>query len=107
MPITSAGILMYRLHEGGPQVLLAHPGGPFWRRWPPSRAMAARASVTVVAGGNVAPAGVALIETLNSGTYRKFAIAIRRSRRNLRHETAVAARAGEDQRATPAALRRR
>jgi predicted NUDIX family NTP pyrophosphohydrolase len=32
MPITSAGILMYRLHGGGPQVLLAHPGGPFWRR---------------------------------------------------------------------------
>ncbi|MGN2253640.1 NUDIX domain-containing protein [Frateuria sp. GZRe12] len=32
MPITSAGILMYRLHEDGPQVLLAHPGGPFWRR---------------------------------------------------------------------------
>lgn len=32
MPITSAGILLYRLHEGVPQVLLAHPGGPFWRR---------------------------------------------------------------------------
>ena len=32
MPITSAGILMYRLREGMPQVLLAHPGGPFWRR---------------------------------------------------------------------------
>jgi predicted NUDIX family NTP pyrophosphohydrolase len=31
MPVTSAGILMYRLHEGL-QVLLAHPGGPFWRR---------------------------------------------------------------------------
>lgn len=32
MPITSAGILLYRLYEGVPQVLLAHPGGPFWRR---------------------------------------------------------------------------
>ncbi|UGB36987.1 NUDIX domain-containing protein [Frateuria soli] len=32
MPITSAGILMYRLHDGTPQVLLTHPGGPFWRR---------------------------------------------------------------------------
>ncbi|HEV2623374.1 MAG TPA: NUDIX domain-containing protein [Frateuria sp.] len=32
MPITSAGILMYRQHDGGVQVLLAHPGGPFWRR---------------------------------------------------------------------------
>lgn len=32
MPITSAGILLYHLHEGVPQVLLAHPGGPFWRR---------------------------------------------------------------------------
>lgn len=32
MPTTSAGILLYRLHEGVAQVLLAHPGGPFWRR---------------------------------------------------------------------------
>jgi len=32
MPITSAGILMYRLHAAGLQLLLAHPGGPFWRR---------------------------------------------------------------------------
>lgn len=32
MPIISAGILMYRLQHDGPQVLLAHPGGPFWRR---------------------------------------------------------------------------
>ncbi|MGN2244239.1 NUDIX domain-containing protein [Frateuria sp. GZRR33] len=32
MPLTSAGILMYRLDQGVPQVLLAHPGGPFWRR---------------------------------------------------------------------------
>jgi predicted NUDIX family NTP pyrophosphohydrolase len=32
MPITSAGILMYRLREGALQVLLAHPGGPFWSR---------------------------------------------------------------------------
>jgi len=32
MPMTSAGILMYRVHEGVAQVLLAHPGGPFWRR---------------------------------------------------------------------------
>lgn len=31
MPTTSAGILLYRLREGSPQVLLAHPGGPFWR----------------------------------------------------------------------------
>jgi predicted NUDIX family NTP pyrophosphohydrolase len=26
----SAGILLYRLPEGGPEVLLVHPGGPFW-----------------------------------------------------------------------------
>ena len=26
----SAGILLYRVHSGTPQVLLAHPGGPFW-----------------------------------------------------------------------------
>lgn len=36
MPSTSAGVLLYRLRpapDGGPvvQVLLAHPGGPFWR----------------------------------------------------------------------------
>lgn len=28
----SAGILMYRLVDGELQVLLAHPGGPFWQR---------------------------------------------------------------------------
>lgn len=28
----SAGILLYRRQAGGWQVLLAHPGGPFWRR---------------------------------------------------------------------------
>jgi predicted NUDIX family NTP pyrophosphohydrolase len=26
----SAGILLYRLRDGRPQVLLVHPGGPFW-----------------------------------------------------------------------------
>lgn len=31
MPKTSAGLLMYRLRPGGPEVLLVHPGGPFWR----------------------------------------------------------------------------
>lgn len=30
---TSAGLLMFRRRgAGGPEVLLAHPGGPFWRR---------------------------------------------------------------------------
>jgi predicted NUDIX family NTP pyrophosphohydrolase len=28
----SAGILLYRLKEGAPEVLLVHPGGPFWAR---------------------------------------------------------------------------
>ena len=27
---TSAGILLYRRRPHGPEVLLAHPGGPFW-----------------------------------------------------------------------------
>lgn len=31
MPKTSAGLLMYRFHEGNLQVLLAHPGGPFFK----------------------------------------------------------------------------
>lgn len=31
MPRTSAGILMYRRDGDGLRVLLAHPGGPFWR----------------------------------------------------------------------------
>ena len=30
MPRQSAGLLMYRFHEGRLQVLLAHPGGPFF-----------------------------------------------------------------------------
>jgi len=28
----SAGILMYRFREGVLQVLLAHPGGPYWEK---------------------------------------------------------------------------
>ncbi len=28
----SAGILLYRFVVGGPEVLLVHPGGPFWSR---------------------------------------------------------------------------
>ena len=31
MPRESAGILLYRHDKDGLQVLLAHPGGPFWR----------------------------------------------------------------------------
>lgn len=31
MPITSAGLLVYRRRPAGPEVLLAHPGGPWWR----------------------------------------------------------------------------
>ncbi|MCR2763017.1 NUDIX domain-containing protein [Microbacterium sp. zg.B48] len=30
MAVTSAGILLYRLVEGTPQVLIAHMGGPYW-----------------------------------------------------------------------------
>jgi len=30
MPRTSAGLLMYRIKDGAIQVLLAHPGGPFF-----------------------------------------------------------------------------
>jgi predicted NUDIX family NTP pyrophosphohydrolase len=29
---TSAGLLMFRRGPGEPEVLLAHPGGPFWAR---------------------------------------------------------------------------
>ncbi|HEX5763418.1 MAG TPA: NUDIX domain-containing protein [Solirubrobacterales bacterium] len=29
---TSAGILLYRLAGGEPEVLLVHPGGPFWAK---------------------------------------------------------------------------
>lgn len=32
MPKTSAGILLFRRPAGALQVLLAHPGGPFWTR---------------------------------------------------------------------------
>src|SRR5579872_7027106 len=29
---TSAGLLVFRRRSAGPQFLLVHPGGPFWRR---------------------------------------------------------------------------
>ncbi len=32
MPERSAGILMFRRSPGGIEVLLVHPGGPFWAR---------------------------------------------------------------------------
>jgi predicted NUDIX family NTP pyrophosphohydrolase len=32
MPATSAGLLLYRVRDGEPEVLLVHPGGPFWAR---------------------------------------------------------------------------
>src|SRR3954454_21547 len=31
MPATSAGLLMYRRTSDGLEVLLVHPGGPFWK----------------------------------------------------------------------------
>jgi predicted NUDIX family NTP pyrophosphohydrolase len=31
LPLTSAGILLYRRRQGAIEVLLTHPGGPFWR----------------------------------------------------------------------------
>ena len=30
MPRLSAGLLMYRIKDGATEVLLAHPGGPFY-----------------------------------------------------------------------------
>jgi predicted NUDIX family NTP pyrophosphohydrolase len=32
MPKISAGILLYRFVSGNPEVLLFHPGGPFWAK---------------------------------------------------------------------------
>ncbi|HKV48624.1 MAG TPA: NUDIX domain-containing protein [Candidatus Acidoferrales bacterium] len=32
MPKTSAGLILYRLQSGKLEVLLAHPGGPFWSK---------------------------------------------------------------------------
>ncbi|MGD1172869.1 NUDIX domain-containing protein [Mycobacterium seoulense] len=32
MPKLSAGVLLYRTREGVVEVLIAHPGGPFWAR---------------------------------------------------------------------------
>ncbi|MEA2904269.1 MAG: hypothetical protein QOI12_1656 [Alphaproteobacteria bacterium] len=32
MPKRSAGVLMYRRGAAGPELLLVHPGGPFWAK---------------------------------------------------------------------------
>lgn len=32
VPILSAGILLHRIRDGDTEVLLGHPGGPFWAR---------------------------------------------------------------------------
>ena len=32
MTVESAGLLLYRVRGGAPEVLLVHPGGPFWKK---------------------------------------------------------------------------
>ncbi len=32
MPVTSAGLLLYRRRDSGVEVFLVHPGGPYWAR---------------------------------------------------------------------------
>jgi predicted NUDIX family NTP pyrophosphohydrolase len=32
MPITSAGILLYRARGAKPEIFLVHPGGPYWTK---------------------------------------------------------------------------
>jgi predicted NUDIX family NTP pyrophosphohydrolase len=32
MPQRSAGLILFRRPPGGPEILLAHPGGPYWAR---------------------------------------------------------------------------
>ena len=32
MPPQSAGLLVHRVYQGKPEVLLVHPGGPFWQK---------------------------------------------------------------------------
>jgi predicted NUDIX family NTP pyrophosphohydrolase len=32
MPMLSAALLLYRVTDGGVEVLIGHPGGPFWAR---------------------------------------------------------------------------
>src|ERR1700693_2648062 len=32
MPKISAGLLLYRVRQGAPEVFLVHPGGPFWAK---------------------------------------------------------------------------
>jgi predicted NUDIX family NTP pyrophosphohydrolase len=32
MPVRSAGLVLYRRRDEGPEVLLVHPGGPYWAR---------------------------------------------------------------------------
>jgi predicted NUDIX family NTP pyrophosphohydrolase len=32
LPKRSAGIVLYRRTDGGPELLLVHPGGPFWAK---------------------------------------------------------------------------
>ena len=62
----SAGILLFRRRRGGLEVLLAHPGGPFWR--------GRDAGAWTIPKGLVAP-GEALLDA---------------ARRELREETGLA-----------------
>jgi predicted NUDIX family NTP pyrophosphohydrolase len=51
---TSAGLLVYRLREGGPEFLLVHPGGPYWAKkdaatWSIPKGLVGEGEATLVA----------------------------------------------------------
>jgi predicted NUDIX family NTP pyrophosphohydrolase len=74
MPQRSAGILLYRRGDAGPEVLLVHPGGPFWAKkddgaWSIPKGLidkgedpllAARREFTEETGGTVSGTAIAL-----------------------------------------------
>jgi predicted NUDIX family NTP pyrophosphohydrolase len=74
MPQRSAGILLYRRGDAGPEVLLVHPGGPFWAKkddgaWSIPKGLidkgedpllAARREFTEETGGTASGAAIAL-----------------------------------------------
>ena len=56
MPRSSAGLLLYRRRDGAVQVLLAHPGGPFWSHRDP------RLKASILVGQDDTEFGIAEIE---------------------------------------------
>jgi predicted NUDIX family NTP pyrophosphohydrolase len=78
-PPPSGGILLYRHRDGDPEVLLAHPGGPYWQR----KDLGAWSIPKGIADGDENLAAVAMREFAEETSFEVSAVARDPSRQPL------------------------